>query len=148
MIRDAAVYMLVMGPSGWEPFTVGYDLDGDDWIADVPTGAGVYLLYTPGHFFMLPGGGTSVRLLAKVAHCGISGHHWAPSSAESGRRVSAWSGGARELNGLADRPVPRFAVPWEDDLGGEVLQGAERVKSLEGVAVEPGGHDLGPGPAG
>ena len=48
MIRDAAVYMLnklVMEPSGWEPFTVGYDLDGDDWIADVPTGAGVYLLY-------------------------------------------------------------------------------------------------------
>jgi hypothetical protein len=44
---------------------VGYDLDGDDWIADVPVGGGVYLLYTPGHLFMLPGGGTSVLYIGK-----------------------------------------------------------------------------------
>lgn len=68
MIRDAAVCMLnklVMEPAGWKPFTVGYDLDGEEWIADVPVGAGVYVLYTPGHFFMLPGGGTSVLYIGK-----------------------------------------------------------------------------------
>jgi hypothetical protein len=68
MIRDAAVYMLnklVMEPTGWEPFTAGYDLDDEAWIADVPVGPGVYLLYTPGHLFTLPGGGTSVLYIGK-----------------------------------------------------------------------------------
>jgi hypothetical protein len=69
MIRDAAVYMLnklVMEPAGWEPFTVGYDLDAEDWIADVPADAGVYLLYTSGHFFTLPGGATTVLYIGKA----------------------------------------------------------------------------------
>jgi hypothetical protein len=70
MIRDAAVYMLnklVMEPSGWEPFTTGYDLGDEDWIANVPTGAGVYLLYTPSNFFTLPGGATSVLYIGKAS---------------------------------------------------------------------------------
>jgi hypothetical protein len=68
MIRDAAVYMLnklVMEPAGWESFAVGYDLDGEDWIDGVPSGAGVYLLYTPAHSYALPGGGTSVLYIGK-----------------------------------------------------------------------------------
>ena len=46
MILDAAAGMpsqLVKEPSGREPFAIGYDFDGDDWIADVPVGAGVSL---------------------------------------------------------------------------------------------------------
>jgi hypothetical protein len=46
MILDAAAGMpskLVKEPSGREPFAVGYDFDGDDWIADVPVGVSVII---------------------------------------------------------------------------------------------------------
>jgi hypothetical protein len=68
MIRDVAVYLLnrlVLQPAGWAPLDVGYDLDSDDWINDVPTGAGVYVLYTPRHFYTLPGGSSSVLYIGK-----------------------------------------------------------------------------------
>jgi hypothetical protein len=68
MIRDAAVYMLnhlVLRPAGWDSFAASYNLDDEQWINDVPTGPGVYLLYTPGHFFALPGGGTSILYIGK-----------------------------------------------------------------------------------
>jgi len=69
MIRDAAVYMLnklVMEPVGLESFSVGYDLDTGEWINDVPAGAGVYLLYTPGHFYTLPGASSSLLYIGKA----------------------------------------------------------------------------------
>ena len=68
MIRDAAVYFLnrlVLQPAGWAPFDASFDLDSDDWIKEAPNGAGVYVLYTPRHFYMLPGGSSSVLYIGK-----------------------------------------------------------------------------------
>ena len=79
MIRDAAVYMLnklVMEPAGWESFTNGYELDDEAWIADVPVGPGVYLLYTPGHFFR-----AARRWHLSALHRQGNKNRWPPPSA-------------------------------------------------------------------
>lgn len=68
MIRDAAIYLLnrlVLQPAGWAPLETGFELDNDGWIEDVPTGPGVYVLYTPRHFYTLPGGSSSVLYIGR-----------------------------------------------------------------------------------
>lgn len=94
MIRHAAVYMLnklVMEPAGWKSFTVGHDLDDEGWMAEVPVGPGVYLLYTPGHFFTLPGGGTSVLYIGKGTAVKASAAGYGNTASAPERSVTAFT---------------------------------------------------------